>query len=61
VTTAFADARVNIIDFQKTTSDGDSAVVVFTVQLQHVKQLEDLLRRMRGVDVVQKAHRVGQT
>ena len=61
VTTAFADARVNIIDFQKTTSDGDSAVIVFTVQVHHVKQLEDLLRRMRGVDVVQKAHRVGQT
>jgi len=61
VTAAFADARVNIIDFQKTTSDGDSAVIVFTVQVSHINQLEDLLRRMRSVDVVQKAQRVWQT
>jgi GTP diphosphokinase / guanosine-3',5'-bis(diphosphate) 3'-diphosphatase len=61
VTAAFADARINIIDFQKTTSDGDSAVIVFTVHVRDVAHLDDLLRRMRSVDVVQKAQRVAQT
>ncbi len=58
VTAAFADARVNINDFQKTTSDGDNAVLEFTLQLRNTAHLEDLLQRIRAVDVVQKAMRV---
>jgi GTP diphosphokinase / guanosine-3',5'-bis(diphosphate) 3'-diphosphatase len=58
VTATFADARINIIDFQKTTSDGDSAVVVFTVQVKSASHLAELIRRMRNVDVVQKVARV---
>jgi GTP diphosphokinase / guanosine-3',5'-bis(diphosphate) 3'-diphosphatase len=58
VTATFAEARINIQDFQKTTSDGDSAVVVFTVQVRSVAHLDDLLQQMRKVDVVQKVARV---
>lgn len=58
VTGTFAEARINILDFQKTTSDGDSAVVVFTVQVRSIAHLEDLMQRMRAVDVVQKVARV---
>jgi GTP diphosphokinase / guanosine-3',5'-bis(diphosphate) 3'-diphosphatase len=58
VTATFAEARINILDFQKTTSDGDNAVLVFTVQVKNVEHLEELLRRMRMVDVVQKVLRV---
>ena len=58
VTAALAEARVNILDFHKTTSDGDHAVIVFSLHVRHVAHLDDLLRRMRGVDVVQKASRV---
>jgi GTP diphosphokinase / guanosine-3',5'-bis(diphosphate) 3'-diphosphatase len=58
VTAAFADARVNINDFQKTTSDGDNAVLVFTLQIRNTMHLEELLQRIRNVDVVQKAMRL---
>lgn len=58
VTATFADAWVNILDFQKLTSDGDSAVLSFTVQVKGVRHLDDLLRLIRRVDVVQKVQRV---
>ncbi len=57
ITAAFSDARINITDFHRLTGDGDNAVIVFTVQVRNVQHMEDILRKLRAVDVVQKVVR----
>jgi GTP diphosphokinase / guanosine-3',5'-bis(diphosphate) 3'-diphosphatase len=59
VTATFAESRINIQDFNRTTSDGENAVLEFTVQVKSNLHLDALIKRMLSVDVVQRVVRVG--
>jgi GTP diphosphokinase / guanosine-3',5'-bis(diphosphate) 3'-diphosphatase len=59
VTATFAESRINIQDFNRTTSDGENAVMQFTVQVKSVLHLDALIKRLLSVDVVQRVTRVG--